>query len=302
MRNITQYVLHPSRIIGSYKLRQHEKILPDKLYLKCMYSATMKKKLHLNPPVLYNEKIQWLKLNDFKPEYVKMADKYEVKLYVKERIGGEHIVPNYGVWDRFEDIDFDALPNEFVLKCTHDSASYVICKDKNKFDYNSAKEKISRCLARDFFSIGREKQYKYVKPRIIAEKYLEDHKYHELRDYKVFTFNSVPKIMHIVSNRQNVNEPTYGDFFDMDYNHLDLTMGHDQAPVPPEKPVNFDKMREFAGVLSKDIPHCRVDFYEVDGKLYFGELTFRQDSGFADVKPDRWNKILGDWIDISNVV
>lgn len=131
---------------------------------------------------------------------------------------------------------------------------------------------------------------------MVAEKYMEDSELHELRDYKFFTFGGIPKIVHIVSNRQKANEETYGDFFDMDYNHLDLTMGHNNAPVPPEKPKNFEKMKEFAAKLSGGTKHLRVDFYEVDGHLYFGELTFFQDSGFADIQPPEWNDILGSWI------
>lgn len=301
MGNLVQYILHPGLVIGSYRMRRYEKWMPSRMYLKFMYYATMKQKLKLNPPVLYNEKIQWLKLYDNKPEYASMVDKHEVKEFVRKRLGGEYVVPEYGVWDSFDEIDFEKLPEQFVLKCTHDSASYAICTDKQTFDIAKTREKINACLKRNFYYIGRELQYKEIKPRIIAEAYLEDHRYHELRDYKFFTFGGVPKIVHIVSNRQNPDEPTYGDFFDMDYGHLDLTMGHDNAPIPPEKPLGFEDMKRCAAILSEGIPHCRVDFYEVDGHVYFGELTFRQDSGFAEVKPERWNRILGDWINLEDI-
>lgn len=296
--SIKEYLAHPTRFLGSYRMRRHENWMPSEMYLKFMYADTMKKKLRLNPPVTYNEKLQWLKLHGYKPEYCRLADKHEVKEYVKEKIGEDYVIPEYGVWDNFEDINFSLLPDQFVLKCTHDSASYVICTNKDEFNIDSARKKINSCLKRNYYYVGRELQYKDIKPRIIAEKYLEDHRYHELRDYKFFTFGSSPKIVHIVTNRQNKDEPTYGDFFDMEYNHIDLTMGHDNSPVPVDKPENFEDMKRCAQILSEGIVHCRVDFYEVDGRVYLGEITFFQDSGFAEVKPEKWDEILGSWIDL----
>ena len=272
------------------------RILPDSIYLRVLYRRNMRCKLNLAPPVNYNEKLQWLKLHDRKSHYSQMVDKCEAKEYIAQRVGKEFIIPTYGVWSCFDDIDFDALPEQFVLKCTHDSAGLVICTDKRQFDRQAARRKLERCLKRNFYYAGREWPYTNVKPRIIAEKYMEDSVLHELRDYKFFTFAGVPKVVHIVSNRQNAKEETYGDFFDMDYMHLDLTMGHNNAPVPPEKPRNFEKMKAFAAKLAEGTRHLRVDFYEVDGQLYFGELTFYQDSGFADVQPPEWNEILGSWI------
>jgi hypothetical protein len=258
----------------------------------------MNKKLNLKSPKSFNEKLQWLKIHDRHPIYMDMVDKYTAKEFVAKRIGKEHIIETYGVWNRFEDIDFDSLPNQFVLKCTHDSAGYVICKNKDEFDFNYARKKITKCLKRNFYYVGREWPYKGLKPRVIAEKYMEDHTLHELRDYKIFTFNGVPRIMHLVSNRQNAAEETYGDFFDMDYKHIDLTMGHPNAPCCPEKPQNFEKMKEFTAILAEGTIHLRVDFYEVDGQLYFGELTFYQDSGISPIEPKEWDGILGEWIDI----
>lgn len=261
-----------------------------------MYRSFTDKKLNLKNPVGFNEKLQWLKLYDRKPIYTEMVDKYAAKQFVADRIGEEYIIKTLGVWDKFEDIEFEALPDSFVLKCTHDSAGLVICTDKSKFDYEAAKNKLNSCLKRNFYYSGREWQYKNVVPRIIAEEYMEDSNLGELRDYKFFTFGAEPKIVHIVSNRNNSEEPTYGDFYDMEYKHLDLTMGHDNAPYPIEKPENFEKMKELARVLSAGTRHLRVDFYEVNKKLYFGELTFYQDSGVADIVPGEWDAILGSWI------
>jgi hypothetical protein len=289
----------PWKVIASRKIPFLSNMCSDSAYLKCFYRSGVHKKLNLQNPRNFNEKLQWLKIHDRKAIYMDMVDKYEAKKFVGDRIGEAHIITTYGVWDRFEDIDFDSLPNSFVLKCTHDSAGYVICRNKDEFDFDKARAKINKCLKRNFYYIGREWPYKNLKPRVIAEKYMEDHNLHELRDYKIFTFNGVPKIMHIVSNRQNAKEETYGDFFDMDYKHLDLTMGHPNAPCSPEKPQNFEKMKEFATILAEGTIHLRVDFYEVDGQLYFGELTFYQDSGISPIEPDEWNVILGDWISLN---
>ena len=275
------------------------KMLPDKPYLKIKYYLCCKERLSFNNPKTYNAKLQWLKIYDRNPDYVPLVDKYEVKRIVGEKIGDEHIIKTYGVWDSFDEINFDGLPDQFVLKCTHDSGSVSICKDKSSFDLDRARERIERALKFDVFKDGREWPYKNVKPRIIAEAYMEDTTVGELRDYKFFTFGGVPKYVHIVSNRQNPNEETYGDFFDMDYQHVELTIGHNNAPIPPEKPVNFDKMVEYAKLLSEGTKQLRVDFYEVDGQLYFGELTFFHDSGFGDIRPESWNKKLGELIDLS---
>lgn len=296
--NISRGIREPWRMLSHHKLKWLTWLVPDGWYLKSQYRSFLNKKLDLTAPKSYNEKLQWLKIHDRQPVYTGMVDKLAAKDYVAKRIGAEYIIPVLSVHKKFEDIDFAALPDQFVLKCNHDSAGLVICTDKNSFDWVKAQKKMTRCLKRNFYYSGREWPYKNIRPCIIAEKYMEDHTLHELRDYKFFTFGGVPKIVHIVSNRQNKDEETYGDFFDMDYNHLDLTMGHNNAPVPPEKPKNFEKMKEFAAKLSEGTMHLRVDFYEVDGNLYFGELTFYQDSGFADIQPPEWDDILGSWISL----
>lgn len=296
--NIKLFIKNPSRIIAARKLRGVTRFLSDKAFLKCMYKAEFNRQLDLKSPRGFNEKLQWLKLHDRDPRYVQMVDKYEAKRLVADKIGEAYIIKTLGVWQDFDSIDFDTLPDRFVIKCTHDSAGLVICRDKSHFDRNAARAKINQCLKHNYFYAGREWPYKNIKPRIIVEAYMEDHRLGELRDYKFFTFNGEPRIMHLVSNRQNKSQETYGDFFDMDYNHLDLTMGHSPAPSLPEKPKNFELMKEFARILAKDTRHLRVDFYEVDGQLYFGELTFYQDSGFADIQPPEWNETLGSWIEL----
>ncbi|MBR3942803.1 MAG: glycosyl transferase [Clostridia bacterium] len=268
----------------------------DESFLKKEYEYCFGKPLNLDNPVTYNEKLQWLKLYDRKPIYSKMVDKYEAKKYVADIVGEEYIIPTLGVWDRFEDIDFDTLPDRFVLKCTHDSGGLAICKDKKTFDINKAKKKINKCLKKNFFWSLREWPYKNVKPRIIAEQFMEDAETAELRDYKFFTFGGECKLLFVASERQKENAETKFDFFDMDYNHLDVRNGHPNADVLPAKPKCFDEMRILAEKLSQGVPHLRVDCYEVNGKVYFGELTFSHWSGMVPFEPEEWDKTLGDWI------
>lgn len=292
------YFREPWRIFASKKLKPIWRFYPDKFFLKCIYRTHFGEKLDLKNPKKLTEKIQYLKLVQKNPEYAKMVDKYEAKKFVADKIGEEYVVPLLGVWNSFDEIDFDLLPEQFVLKCNHDSNSYVICKNKAEFDKVAARKRLTACLKRNFYYLGREWVYKTIKPLIIAEAYMEDSTYGELRDYKFFTFDGKPMFLHTVFNRQNKDEETYGDFFDMNYNHLEIRMGHNNAPVPPEKPVNFELMKKFAEKLAEGTKHLRVDFYEVDGKLYFGECTFYQDGGLIDIKPEKYNYILGSFINL----
>lgn len=286
------------RILDSLGAYNH---LSDEKYLKKQYKFWMGKELNLEHPKTYTEKIQWLKLNDRKPIYTTMVDKCEAKKYVAERIGEEYIIPTLGVWDNFDDIDFDALPNQFVLKCTHDSGGLVIVRDKSKLDKAKARKKINKCLKTNYFYHGREWPYKNVKPRIIAETFMEDSETSELRDYKFFAFNGEAKALFVATERQKAGTEVKFDFFDMEYKHLPIRNGHPNADVPPQKPKCFDEMKVLAGKLSEGIPQLRVDFYEVDGKVYFGELTFAHFGGTVPFEPDEWDKTFGDWIDLSLV-
>lgn len=269
--------------------------VPADTFLKRKYRILMNKELQLQEPVLYTEKLQWLKLYDHRPEYTRMVDKYEVKQYVADKIGAEYVIPLLGVWDRVEDIDFDALPKRFVLKTTHDSGGIVVCKDKSELNVAAAKKRLRFFLKRNYYDENREWPYKNVKPRIIAEAYMEDSRQGELRDYKFFTFGGEPKVLYITQGRGK-GEPTVADFFDMEFNHLPFTIDHDMADVPPEKPVNFELMKKLAAQLSEGTPQLRVDFYEVDGRVYFGEMTFFHCSGMAPFHPEQWNRTFGDWV------
>jgi len=299
MNKLKKLLKNPYKIFVYLGYKGKLNWMNDKTYLRLFYRGTMGKKLNLKDPKTFNEKLQWLKLYDRKPEYSKMVDKYEAKLYVADKIGEEYIVPNFGVWDNFDDIDFDKLPDQFVLKCTHDCGGLVICKDKSKLDINGAREKINKCLKREYFWGSREWPYKAVKPRIIAEAYMEDEKTAELRDYKFFSFDGEAKVMFIASDRQTEGTETKFDFFDMEYNHLPFTNGHPNADILPEKPETFDKMRELAGKLSEGIPQVRVDFYEVNGHIYFGELTFSHWGGIVPFDPEEWDYKMGDMIKLN---
>lgn len=274
-----------------------DRILSDKLYLKIKYRCFMGKPLHLDPPITFNEKLQWLKLYDHNPIYTTMADKYAVKKFVAEKIGEQYIIPTLGVWDNVESIDFNSLPNQFALKTTHDSGGVCICKDIGNFDIEAAKKKLSDSLKTNFYLLGREWPYEDVPKRIIAEKYMEDLDTKELRDYKFFCFLGEVKMMFIATDRQNRVEP-YFDFYDRDFNHLDIINGHPQNPLTPSKPTHYSEMIRLAEKLSQGIPHVRVDFYEVNGNIYFGEYTFFHHSGCMPMEPEEWDYKMGEWIKI----
>lgn len=283
-------------IYYSVRLFGIDRIMSDKLYLKLKYRCYIGKKLNLSSPTTFNEKLNWLKLYNRKPIYTVMVDKYEVKDYVASIIGSQYIIPTLGVWDKAEDIDWDALPNKFVLKCTHDSGSIVICKDKQLLDIKSVSRKLNKSLRRDCYRSGREWPYKNVKHRIIAEKYMEDKQTKELRDYKFFCFNGDVKCMFIATDRQKEGESVKFDFFDANFVHMNMKHGHDNASILPQKPNNFELMKTLASKLSQDIPFLRVDFYEIDNEVFFGELTFFHHNGTTKFEPDTWDKVLGDWI------
>ena len=271
----------------------------DEEYLRQIYRFRMGKDLNLDNPKTFNEKLQWLKLHDRKPEYTTMVDKYEVKKYVDNLIGEEYIIPTLGIWDSVEEIELDKLPKKFVLKCTHDSGSIVICKDKSKLDFEAAKKKLKKGLDRNLFWYGREWPYKDVKPRIIAEPYMEDGKAHELIDYKFMCFNGVVKCSFTCSERFTESGLKV-TFFDKDWNVMPFERHYPASKNPPKKPINYDKMIQFSEKLSKGISFVRVDFYEINGQLFFGELTFYPGSGFEEFTPEEWDYKLGDFLKLKN--
>ena len=285
------------RALLSFERQGFFNLLPDRLYLQLMFRTNMDQKLDLKNPKTFNQKLQWLKLYDRKPQYTDMVDKYEAKRYVAGRIGEEYIIPTYGVWDKFEDIDFDALPDQFVLKCTHDCGGLVICRDKSKLDKEAARVKIDKCLKRNYYYHGREWPYKNVKPRILAEKYITaDGKVPE--DYKIFCFNGKAKMILMCAERFD-DSGLKENFYDLDWNLLEvqrLLHGNTQYPIP--RPKQLEKMLSLAESLAKEESFLRVDFYDVNGQLYFGELTFFPTSGWGPFVPEKWDMTFGEWIEL----
>lgn len=278
----------------------HFEWMNDEDYLKMMYHLHMDKKLDLDNPKTFNEKLQWLKIHDRKPEYITMVDKYAVKKYVADIIGEEYIIPTLGKWDRFDDIDFDALPNQFVLKCNHDSGGLVIVRDKSKFDKKAreaAKKKIEKSLKQNYYWPAREWPYKDVKPCIIAEKYMEDSATEELVDYKFMCFDGQVKCCFTCSDRFS-SKGLHVTFFDNDWNVMPFDRHYPRVKEGLPKPINFELMKNLAEKLSHGIKFVRVDFYEVNGKVYFGELTFFPGSGYEEFTPEEWDYKIGDWIDL----
>ncbi len=272
--------------------------LPDKTFIRWTYYLNHGRALNLDNPQRYTEKLQWLKLYYRDPMWTKMVDKYAVKELVSERAGEQYVVRTIAVWDSPHEINWDALPNQFVLKTNHDSGNngVFIVKDKSKMDTAALSRKINRSLGTDTSKAGREWPYRDVKHCVFAEKYLEDAT-GELRDYKFFCFNGKVKYLFIATERQSGGEVKF-DYFDADFNHLDITQRHPMSGKKIEKPAMFEQMKELAAILSKGLPEVRVDLYEVDGRIYFGEYTFFHHGGIAPFHPDKWDFIWGEQMDL----
>ena len=270
--------------------------MKDKEFLEKKFKSVFHRKLDLENPQTLNEKLQWLKLYDRKSEYTKYVDKFLVRDHVKEILGEEYLIPLLGVWEKSEDIDFDQLPNQFVLKCNHNSGlGMYICKDKDSMDRNKIITDLNKGLKQDYYITAREWPYKNVPRRIIAEKYIVDESGYELKDYKFYCFNGKVKLVMINSDRMS-NKSTKADYFDENYNHLDIKWGYDNAEMIPEKPEKFELMKSLAEKLAKNIPHVRIDFYQTPEGVYFGEMTFFDGSGFDAIEPIEWDYKLGSWI------
>jgi len=284
------------RLKRSFVFRIAPFIKDDVKYLRMRWKVYMDYPLNLEQPQTFNEKLQWLKLYDRRPEYSIMVDKVEAKKYVANIIGEEHIIPTLAVYEKAEDIDFDALPNQFVLKCSHDSGGIVVCKDKTILDRKAAVEKLKRGLKKNYYYQNREWPYKNVRPRIIAEQYMTNEGESELTDYKVHNFNGTPKVILVCQDRYKETGLTE-DFFSLNWEHLEVARpGHSNADTIPEKPEKLKEMLALSERLAKDIPFIRTDFYTINHKVYFGELTFFPACGMNPFVPAEWDKIFGDWL------
>ena len=292
MNKIIKYIKKPSNVLLYLMNKNFFKWIPDEKYITIKYKLEMNQKLNLKEPKTFNEKLQWLKLYDRNPEYTKMVDKYEAKKYVADIIGQEYIIPTLGVWDKFEDIEFDKLPKQFVLKPTHTSGNVFICKDKEKINYKQLRKMINKWLKRNYYLVHREWPYKNVKPRIIAEEYVEDET-GALKDYKVYSFNGkCDYVMVCIDRVKNEIKFIYYDKnwkIKKEFSKDGIKYGDN---IKIERPKNLGKMFEFAEMLSKNIPFVRVDFYEANGNLYFGELTFYPSAGFDNTRTKECQEYL----------
>lgn len=295
MQNIVTYIKKP-KTLGLAILSHFGTWLPDSLYLKIMFRLKMGYKLNLKNPQTFNEKLQWLKLYNRKPEYTRMVDKSEAKTVAENILGKGYVIPTLGVWNKFEEIDFNSLPDSFVLKTTNGGGGggVIICRDKSKLNLASAAERLKSSLKANIYRHLKEWPYKNVKPRIIAEKFMVDES-GELRDYKFYCFNGEPKVFLVASERFSGHR-TYFDYFDMEGNHLPFTQGGMNNPVTPELPSTFVEMKQVAMKLSHGLPHVRIDLYSVDEKVYFGEFTFFDSSGFEKFTPREWDNVFGNWL------
>lgn len=271
--------------------------VPDKIFLKIAYRSELHQRLDLLNPISFSEKIQWLKLYDRKPIYVHMVDKYLVKDIVAQKIGKEYVIPTYGLWNNANDINFDQLPNSFVLKCNHDSGGVVICRDKKNLNQHETIIKLNACMQRNAYYSTREWPYKNVKRKIIAEELLVDPDYEDLVDYKFYCFHGEPIYCQVIKNR---NKDGTIDFYDMEWNIMPFTgLGlKAKKGTGIQKPINFEKMMEIAKQLSKDTFFVRIDLYNISGKIYFGEFTLYPTSGFGRFIPNEWNTIIGEMINL----
>ena len=264
----------------------------DARYLKLLYKVKTRDTLHLDAPQTLNEKLQWLKIYDRKPIYTKMADKYEVRKIIAEQVGEEYLIPLLGVWDRFDDIDFDRLPDKFVLKCTHDSGGLTICADKAKFNKEVARKKIEHCMSRNYYNNSREWPYKDIKPRIIAEAYMVDESGWELKDYKIFCFNGVADYVEVDFNRYIKHKLNPYDFDWNPLNFCDSSKNDYNANIP--KPKRLMDMKAIAEKLARDTDFLRVDFYSIGDFIFIGELTLCPGSGFIAFDPKEMDLHLGE--------
>lgn len=300
-KKIYKVIKNPYILVSSLGIKGYLKWLPDDIYLRLVYKAIMNKKLNLKNPVTFNEKLQWLKINDRKTIYTKLVDKYEVRDYISNIIGEEYLIPLLGVYDNFNEIEFEKLPESFVLKCTHDSGGVVICKDKSKFDKEMARRKINNSLKRNYYYACREWPYKNIKPRIICEQMINSENGKLPVDYKFHCFNGKVDNVMLCVDRDSGNPKFY--FFDREWNLLRYNktgINADENFTLP-KPKMIDKMFDIAEELAKDLPFVRVDLYCENNKIYFGELTFFPDSGFDSNLLEETDLLFGNKIKLNSI-
>lgn len=274
-------------------------IVPDSIYLKFQYKHHFGKNLNLKEPRTFNEKIQWLKLHDRKSDYTKYVDKYEVRNYIKDSIGEEYLIPLLGVYNNVDEINWEELPNKFVLKCTHGSSCNIICTDKTKLDIKESKKQLNTWMKKNWYWYGREWPYKNAEPKIICEKFLEQKEGEELRDYRLFCFHGQPKMITVDFSITD-KKKTRRNIYDLEWNSIDAEISYPkETSIDVKKPAQLDKIIELSKILSANFRHARIDFYIIEEKVYFGEITFYHQSGYGKISPPEFDKEMGDWLNIS---
>ncbi len=299
LKTLKYFLEKPSRIIPMLGANGFLNWLSDETYLQLQAKQAFGRKLNLEQPQTFSEKLNWLKIHDRKDHYTQLVDKYAVRQYIAEKLGEQYLIPLAGgPWNTIDEIKLDELPEQFVLKTTHDSGGVAICRNKASFDFESAKKYLAKRLKRNYFYASREWPYKNMKPRIFAEQYLEDEKFGELRDYKFYCFGGNPKLLLLVTDRAEKDIPTKYTFFDKQFNKLPFGKTGPIDTREFELPEKFEEMKEIAALLSEGFPFIRVDLYEVNGNIYFGELTFYPSAALERFQPEEWDGILGSWIEL----
>lgn len=303
IKGIIWYLKKPKLIFNGIGARGHFLWMSDERYLKIRYKAHTGKKLNIDNPKTFNEKIQWLKVNDRKPIYSSLVDKYAVRNFIKENIGEQYLIPLIGVYNSFDDIDFDNLPEQFVMKCNHDSGSVVVCRNKSTFDIDKAREKLMKPFKLNYYWNNREWAYKNINNRcIVVEKYIEqngqDNSVEGLIDYKFYCFNGEAKFLYISKGLENHSTAKIS-FFDLNGEKMPFKRkdyeGFDQTP---SMPTNLNEMINISNKLASliDALFVRIDFYEVNDHVYFSEFTFYPAGGMMPIEPEEWDEKLGDYL------
>lgn len=301
MSNIVKLIENPYRIVASMASRGKLLWLNEKIAIKLIYRGQMKKKIDINNPITFNEKLQWLKLYDHNPLYTELVDKYEVRKYIKKWLGNDYLVPAIGVWDAPEDINFESLPPKFVIKCTHDSGSTVVCRDKLKLNKEALIKHLRFRMKRSHYWAGREWPYKNVKPRIIAEMFMDSGDNLGLTDYKFYCFNGNPEFLYISTGLEN-HETAHISFFDLAGNFMPFRRAdYSGFEVAPTMPLKFEEMKEIAALCAEKIgsDFLRVDLYQIGDRVYFSEFTFTPCGGYMKFVPEEYDRKIGDLLELN---
>lgn len=286
------YRKNPLEIFNNWANLGRLNWMPDKWYLSFLFRSYMGYWMNWNAPKTFNEKLQWLKLYDRNPFYSNLVDKLNVRKYISKKIGSSYLIPLLNHWKSFDEIDFDSLPNQFVLKCSHDSGSVIVCKEKKELDLSFCKKKLSKALNRNFYFWAREWPYKNVQPCIIAEKYESNLSDKDLVVYKVICMNGEPQIIQVIQNDKTIDETI--DYFDTNWNLLDLKQNYPNSIKHIKKPVKLNDMLSLSEKLAQGITQVRIDWYVIRDQLKFSEFTFFSDAGLRKFTPSKWDLILGE--------